>query len=63
MSSYPQEFLVLCRQWGEAQRRCSAALTAQAAEIQALALPFTLLARREHAVSDPIRFDEEPGAQ
>ena len=36
MSSFPQEFLVLCRQWGEAQRRCSAALTAQAAEIQAL---------------------------
>ena len=34
-----------------------------AAGIQALALPFTLLARREHAVSDPIRFDEEPGAQ
>lgn len=36
MSSFPQEFLVLCRQLGEAQRRCSAALTAQAAEIQAL---------------------------
>lgn len=36
MSSFPQEFLVLCRQWGEAQRRCSAALTAQAAEIQTL---------------------------
>ncbi|MBL7090737.1 DUF2325 domain-containing protein [Acidovorax sp.] len=36
MSSFPQEFLVLCRRLGEAQRRCSAALTAQAAEIQAL---------------------------
>lgn len=36
MSSFPQEFLVLCRQLGEAQQRCSAALAAQAAEIQAL---------------------------
>ncbi|MDD2180493.1 DUF2325 domain-containing protein [Acidovorax sp. D2M1] len=36
MSSFPQEFLVLCRQLGEVQRRCSATLAAQAAEIQAL---------------------------
>jgi len=36
MQSLPQEFLVLCRQLGEAQQRCSAALASQAAEIQAL---------------------------
>lgn len=36
MHSLPQEFLVLCRQLGEAQQRCSAALAAQAAEVAAL---------------------------
>lgn len=36
MHSLPQEFLVLCRQLGEAQQRCSTALAAQAAEIHAL---------------------------
>ncbi|WP_298210077.1 DUF2325 domain-containing protein [Acidovorax sp.] len=36
MHSLPREFLVLCRQLGEAQQRCSTALSAQAAEIQAL---------------------------
>lgn len=35
-SSLPDEFMVLCRQLGEAQQRCSAALAAQAAEIDAL---------------------------
>jgi len=33
-----------------------------AAAIQALAVPFALLARRENAVSDPIRGEVEPGA-
>ncbi|MDP3229401.1 MAG: DUF2325 domain-containing protein [Acidovorax sp.] len=36
MHSLPQEFLVLCRQLGDAQQRCSAAIAAQAAEIDAL---------------------------
>jgi hypothetical protein len=31
-----------------------------AAAIQALAIPFALLARREDAPSDPIRDNEEP---
>src|SRR3989338_1285142 len=36
MHSLPQEFLALCRQLGHAQQRCSAAMSAQAAEIDAL---------------------------
>lgn len=36
MHSLPQEFLALCRQLGEAQQRCSAAMATQAAEIIAL---------------------------
>ena len=36
MHSYPQEFVLVCRQLGEAQQRCSAALAAQAAHIEAL---------------------------
>ncbi|MFN3436315.1 MAG: DUF2325 domain-containing protein [Acidovorax sp.] len=36
MHSLPQEFLALCRQLGDAQQRCSAAMAAQAAEINAL---------------------------
>lgn len=36
MHSLPQEFLALCRQLGDAQQRCSAAIAAQAAEIGAL---------------------------
>ena len=36
MHSLPQEFLALCRQLGDAQQRCSAAIAAQAAEIDAL---------------------------
>jgi hypothetical protein len=36
MHSLPQEFLALCRQLGDAQQRCSAAMAAQAAEIEAL---------------------------
>src|SRR4051794_12880683 len=36
MHSYPQEFVLVCRQLGEAQQRCSAALAAQAAQIEAL---------------------------
>jgi hypothetical protein len=31
-----EEFLAVCRQWGEAQQRCSASLAAQAAQIEAL---------------------------
>ena len=36
MHSLPQEFLALCRQLGDAQQRCSAAIAAQAAQIDAL---------------------------
>ena len=36
MHSYPQEFVLVCRQLGEAQQRCSATLAAQAARIDAL---------------------------
>ena len=36
MFSYPQEFVMVCRQLGEAQQRCSAALAAQAAQIESL---------------------------
>lgn len=36
MFSYPQEFVLVCRQLGEAQQRCSAALAAQAAQIESL---------------------------
>lgn len=36
MHSLPQEFLALCRQLGEAQQRCSAAMAAQAAQIDTL---------------------------
>lgn len=36
MHSLPQEFLALCRQLGEAQKRCSAAMAAQAAQVDAL---------------------------
>lgn len=31
-----EEFLAVCRQWGEAQRRCSASLAEQAEQIRAL---------------------------
>ncbi len=36
MHSLSQEFLALCRQLGEAQTRCSAAMAAQAAELERL---------------------------
>lgn len=36
MVSLPQEFLALCRQLGDAQQRCSAAMQAQARQIEAL---------------------------
>lgn len=36
MFSSPQEFVLVCRQLGQAQQRCSAALGAQAAQIEAL---------------------------
>ena len=36
MHSLPQEFLAECRQLGEAQQRCSAALATQARQIEAL---------------------------
>ena len=36
MHSLPQEFLALCRQLGDAQQRCSAAMQAQAQQIEAL---------------------------
>ncbi len=36
MHSLPQEFLALCRQLGEVQKRCSATVAAQAAQIEAL---------------------------
>lgn len=36
MQSLPQEFLALCRQLGDAQKRCSATVSAQAAQIVAL---------------------------
>jgi len=36
MQSLPDEFLVLSRQLGQAQQRCSAALAAQAAQIESL---------------------------
>lgn len=36
MDSLPQEFMVLCRQWGEAQQRCSKLVAAQAAQLEAL---------------------------
>ncbi|KQO19115.1 DUF2325 domain-containing protein [Acidovorax sp. Leaf78] len=36
MHSLPQEFLALCRQLGDAQQRCSAAIAMQAAQIDAL---------------------------
>ena len=36
MVSLPQEFLALCRQLGDAQQRCSAAMQAQAQQIEAL---------------------------
>ncbi|KQO15118.1 hypothetical protein ASF11_11025 [Acidovorax sp. Leaf76] len=36
MHSLPQEFLALCRQLGDAQQRCSAAIATQAAQIDAL---------------------------
>ena len=36
MQSLPQEFLALCRQLGDAQKRCSTAMAAQAAQIEAL---------------------------
>ena len=36
MHSYPQEFVLVCRQLGEAQQRCSATLAAQAARIDVL---------------------------
>lgn len=36
MHSLPQEFLALCRQLGDAQQRCSAAIASQAAQIDAL---------------------------
>ncbi|MCE1191603.1 MAG: DUF2325 domain-containing protein [Acidovorax sp.] len=36
MQSLPQEFLVLCRQLGDVQKRCSATVAAQAAQIEAL---------------------------
>jgi len=36
MHSLPQEFLALCRQLGDAQQRCSAAMVAQAQQIEAL---------------------------
>ena len=36
MHSLPQEFLALCRQLGDAQQRCSAAMAQQAAEIDTL---------------------------
>ena len=36
MHSLPQEFLVLCRQLGDAQKRCSATVAAQAKQIEAL---------------------------
>lgn len=36
MQSLPQEFLALCRQLGDAQQRCSAAMQAQARQIEAL---------------------------
>ncbi|HTH10246.1 MAG TPA: DUF2325 domain-containing protein, partial [Acidovorax sp.] len=36
MQSLPQEFLALCRQLGDAQKRCSTIVSAQAAQIEAL---------------------------
>ncbi|KQB57133.1 MULTISPECIES: DUF2325 domain-containing protein [Acidovorax] len=36
MHSLPQEFLALCRQLGDVQKRCSATVAAQAAQIDAL---------------------------
>ena len=36
MVTLPQEFLALCRQLGDAQQRCSAAMQAQARQIEAL---------------------------
>lgn len=36
MDSLPQEFVALCRQWGEAQQRCSKLVAAQAAQLEAL---------------------------
>ena len=36
MHSLPQEFLALCRQLGDVQKRCSATVAAQAAQIEAL---------------------------
>lgn len=36
MDSLPQEFMALCRQWGEAQQRCSKLVAAQAAQLEAL---------------------------
>lgn len=36
MHSLPEEFLALCRQLGEAQQRCSAAMASQAAQLDAL---------------------------
>ena len=36
MDSLPQEFVALCRQWAEAQQRCSKLVAAQAAQLEAL---------------------------
>ena len=36
MHSLPQEFLALCRHLGDVQKRCSATVAAQAAQIDAL---------------------------
>ena len=36
MHSLPQEFLALCRHLGDVQKRCSATVAAQAAQIEAL---------------------------
>ena len=36
MDSLSQEFMALCRQWGEAQQRCSKLVAAQAVQLEAL---------------------------
>ena len=51
MHSLPQEFLALCRHLGDVQKRCSATVAAQAAQIDALQAQVLLL-RAEVIVRD-----------